>query len=253
MLVQPFQDVQAVYFDLDDTLCAYWDACKAGLRATFEACPIAGHSTEDVLLEWAAAFREFCPSLKGTPWYDVYLKEAGPTRTELMRRTLERLGVDSPGLPARLSHTYLMLRDAQLCLFPDALATLDALEGRYPLGLITNGPADLQRMEIETLGIAPRFKTILIEGELGFGKPEPEVFALAASAMGLEPGQLLFVGNSYVHDIRPAMDAAWRTAWVRRPSDVPPSVRGVEFKPEELPPGAPAPDAIVLDLRDLLA
>lgn len=28
--------VKAIYFDLDDTLCAYWDACKQGLRETFE-------------------------------------------------------------------------------------------------------------------------------------------------------------------------------------------------------------------------
>jgi FMN phosphatase YigB (HAD superfamily) len=63
---------------------------------------------------------------------------------------------------------------------------------------------------------------------------------------------VLFVGNSYGHDIRPAIAAGWRTAWIRRPSDVPPSVKGLESKPEELPTGAPKPNMIVTDLRDLL-
>ena len=31
----PFAEVRAVFFDLDDTLCGYWDACKIALRETF--------------------------------------------------------------------------------------------------------------------------------------------------------------------------------------------------------------------------
>ena len=31
-----FENIKVIYFDLDDTLCAYWHACKTGLQKTFE-------------------------------------------------------------------------------------------------------------------------------------------------------------------------------------------------------------------------
>ena len=161
-------------------------------------------------------------------------------------------GGDNADLAAHFRQRYLELRDRSLSLFPDAIELLDRIGPRLPLGLITNGPADLQRMEISTLQIEGRFAHIFIEGELGRGKPDPEVFSAASTAMGLEPQQILFVGNSYGHDIRPAIEAGWKTAWIRRPSDVPPSVRGVLALPEELPTGGATPDVIVTDLRDLI-
>jgi putative hydrolase of the HAD superfamily len=137
-------------------------------------------------------------------------------------------------------------------LFDDALEVLTLLKSRFPLGLITNGPADIQRMEIETLGIAHLFEHILIEGELGEGKPKPSVFRQAETLMNASPSEILMIGNSYGHDVRAAMEAGWKAIWVRRPSDIPPSADGFEPKPEELPEDAPAPDAIVNDLSTIL-
>jgi FMN phosphatase YigB (HAD superfamily) len=48
----------------------------------------------------------------------------------------------------------------------------------------------------------------------------------------------------------PAMEAGWRTAWVRRPTDVAPSSR--TGKPEARPEGSQPPDAETGDLTDLL-
>jgi putative hydrolase of the HAD superfamily len=244
--------IRAIYFDLDDTLCGYWDASKGGLRAAFEAHAPEGHTADGLLGHWATAFREFCPNLRQLGWYERYLKNSEAPRTELMRRALERASILDEDLAAKISHTYMVERDRRLALFDDAVELLDWLAARYPLGLITNGPADLQRMEIATLGIADRFQAIFIEGEMGFGKPAPEVFRLAEEAFHVTGREILFVGNSYHHDIAPAIAAGWRTAWIRRPSDVPPSAFGGTSKPEELPFGAPEPDWTVNDLRSLM-
>ncbi len=248
-----FSQVRAVYFDLDDTLCAYWDASKVALRKTFEAHPIAGQSTEEMVRHWAAAFRDFAPTLKQTGWYEGYLKSGAPTRLEQMRLTLMRVGIDNPSHAADLSQTYMRTRDEVLALFSDALDLLDYLKPNYPLGLITNGPADIQRQEVQTLNLEPYFEPrVFIEGELGEGKPLQSVFARAQQAAGVAPGEMLFVGNSYDHDINPAILAGWRTVWVRRDSDVPPSADlDKEPKPKEKPDGAPAPDWIIGDLWPL--
>lgn len=247
-----FQDVRAVYFDLDDTLCGYWDAAKAALRETFELHPIPGYTTDEMTLHWAAAFRVFGADLKASGWYEQYCRTGEPTRNEQMRLTLERVGIANETLTKALGDTYARIRDERLELFPDALEVLDTLrEKGYPMGLITNGPADIQRQEAQTLGIESYFNPILIEGEMGFGKPIPEVFARALAAHSLEPHQTLMVGNSYKHDILPAIEAGWRTAWIRKPSDIPPSATG-DAKPEELPAGSPAPDVEIRDLKEIL-
>lgn len=244
--------VKAIYFDLDDTLCAYWDACKQGLRETFAAVAVAGFSPAQVGDAWATAFREFCPHLRDLGFYEKYLVEGGHTRLEQMRRTLDLLGITDEALALRLANTYLVRRHDALKLFPDALSVLGTLRERYPLGLITNGPADVQREEIRLLELESHFSFVFIEGELGFGKPEPEVFRQAAEAAGCEPIELLFVGNSYKHDIAPAIAAGWKTAWIRRDSDVPPSASGVTEKPEQLPRGAPHPTLELGSLSELL-
>ena len=155
--------VRAIFFDLDDTLCGYWDAAKIGLLKAFAEAGPPGIDPETMVGHWAAAFREFAPTLKETGWYKTYLKSGEPTRTEQMRRTLLNAGIDDPAMARTLGDVYAAHRNDALELFPEALEVLDALRDRgYPLGLITNGPGDIQRQEIETLGIADRFDVILI-------------------------------------------------------------------------------------------
>ncbi|HRF58283.1 MAG TPA: HAD family hydrolase [Fimbriimonadaceae bacterium] len=241
--------VRVVFFDLDDTLCGYWEAAKVGLRKAFEEAGPSGIDAETMVRHWATAFREFAPTLKETGWYKTYLKTGEPTRTEQMRRTLLVAGIDDAAMARGLGDAYAEHRNDALELFPEALEVLEALRDRgYPLGLITNGPGDIQRQELETLGIEDRFSIILIEGEQGLGKPNPEVFLRAEERSGAKGAEILFVGNSYAHDIRPALAAGWRAIWVRRPTDVPPS----GSHPEERPADLPAPTAEVSDLREVL-
>ena len=247
-----FSNVRAIYFDLDDTLCAYWDASKVGLRKAFDAHPIANHNSEEMVRHWAAAFREFAPTLKKTGWYEGYLKSGDPTRLEQMRLTLKRAGIESLAHAQELSRAYMQARDQALALFADAEDLLQYLHPKYPLGLITNGPADIQRQEVETLNIGHYFKNIYIEGEMGEGKPLPSVFARAMDSVGCSAEQILFVGNSYDHDIAPAIKAGWRTVWIRRASDVPPSHDpDAPPKHKDAPEGSPEPDWVVSDLFEL--
>ncbi|MCB8932820.1 MAG: HAD family hydrolase [Fimbriimonadaceae bacterium] len=248
----PLGDVRAIYFDLDDTLCAYWDACKIGLRRAFEAHRPAGVGVEQMLSLWARAFRKFGPALKDSAWYPVYLKSGGPTRAEQMRLALAEGGIEDAALAERLGEAYGQARDEALALFDGVRGVLERLRKHYPLGVITNGPADVQRQELATLGIEEFFDHVFIEGEMGEGKPVPAVFERAREAVGCEPHQILFVGNSYGHDVRPALEAGWHAVWVRRASDVPPSADGDSPRPEEKPVDAPHPDAVIGDLRELL-
>ena len=243
--------VKAIYFDLDDTLCGYWDASKKGLREAFELNPIPGVSTDDAIAAWGGAFQGFSRDLKKIPdLYDAYLTSGAPTRTHQMRLTLEGLGQPSDEFAARLSQAYMERRDANLKLFPDAISVLDTLSQRFKIGLITNGPADIQNQEIDTTGIRNYLHAIFIEGEQRVGKPEKIVFDRAAAAMECDPEDLLMVGNSLHHDIRPAIEFGWATVWTHRATDVPPSSK--TGKPEPIPTEGPLPDLIVNHLSEIL-
>ncbi|MCW5935793.1 MAG: HAD family hydrolase [Fimbriimonadaceae bacterium] len=244
-----FSKVRAVFFDLDDTLCAYWDAAKGGLRAALDEVPVPNVTKETLLKTWSEEFRRFASELKTSHWYEIYLSQGGVTRTQLMNEVLLSLGIDDPELAWRLSDSYGRERNARLRLFPESIEVLTVLQRAYPLGMITNGPADIQRQQIATLGINDYFSHILIEGEFGKGKPDIAVMRRAEEMAGVEPHEMLFVGNSYAHDMVPAMDCGWKTFWIRRNSDVAPSSR--TGKPEEAPPGSRVPDAVADDLRAL--
>lgn len=243
---------RAVFFDLDDTLCGYWDASKAGLREAFSAHGPAGVDPEAMVRHWAEAYRTFAKEVKTDRWYPGYLKSGEPTRTEQMRQALELAGHPSPERAAQLSEAYAAARDRHLRLFPDAWEVLTTLKARVPLGLITNGPADIQRQEVATLGIAEFFDHFYIEGEFGVGKPHPSVFESAQAAVGVPAETVWMIGNSYGHDIAPALRAGWNAIWIRRPSDVPPSAKD-QSRPEERPEDSVAPTATVASLSEALA
>ncbi|MEQ1823434.1 MAG: HAD family hydrolase [Fimbriimonadaceae bacterium] len=246
-------NIRAVFFDLDDTLCGYWDASKLGMRRAFEQHGPPGFTPDEMISNWAATFREFSKGLKQTGWYPTYLKNGEPTRTEQMRLTLERIGINDSDLARKIGDTYAFERNANLKLFDDALDVLNALHPTHTMGLITNGPADIQRQEIETLGIEPYFPYVYIEGEMGIGKPRPEVFIRALVESGTGADEVVMVGNSYAHDILPAIEMGWATVWIRRDSDVPPSANGQTIKPESKPEGAPDPTATVGSLTEFLS
>lgn len=243
--------VKAIYFDLDDTLLGYWSASKAGLKRAFELFPVEGKTPDEMILAWGEVFKKFSPGLKDNEsLYQSYLTSGEETRTLQMRLTLEWVGVHSEEHAQKLSQAYMDQRDANLRLFDDAIAVLDLLKKRYPLGLITNGPADIQNQEIDTVGIRSYFSNIFIEGEMRIGKPYKEVFDRAATAVQCTPDELLMVGNSFGHDIKPAIEYGWATVWTRRDSDVPPSSKS--GLPEPIPTSGPMPTLIVGSLSEIV-
>ncbi len=245
------QAPKVVVFDLDDTLCGYWQAAKHGLKRAFEVHSETGKSADEMLALWADEFSGLVKELGQPRWYVKYCQSGETTRRELMKRVLARLDIRDAQLVQDMSDTYYIERHGALELFPESIEVLDALKGGFRLAMITNGPADIQRQEIETLQIGHYFDPILIEGEMGMGKPNPEVMSKLEKLTSAEGGEILMVGNSFGHDVKPAQAAGWRTAWIRRSTDVAPSSK--TGLPEELPPGAIPPDYTIADLRELYA
>jgi putative hydrolase of the HAD superfamily len=100
-------------------------------------------------------------------------------------------------------------------LIPETLEMLEALKGRYQLGLLSNfthPPA--AREIIDRLGLAPFLETILISGDLGYRKPTPLVFFQLTDRLGVKDNEILFIGDDPVADIAGAREAGLQPVWM---------------------------------------
>jgi len=84
--------------------------------------------------------------------------------------------------------------------FPDVADTLRALRVR---GLATSVVSDIHfdlRPEFAAAGLHDLIDSYVLSFEHGVQKPNPEIFRIAANSLGLEPHELLMVGDRASHD-----------------------------------------------------
>jgi putative hydrolase of the HAD superfamily len=110
-------------------------------------------------------------------------------------------------------------------LYPEAAAVLEALHGKYRLGVASNFDRRLYPV-LEHLGVRRFFEAIVISSELGVDKPDSRIFTAALSALDAAPGETLHAGDDPEQDWRAAEAAGLHVYRVERPA------RGLEALPE---------------------
>jgi len=161
-------------------------------------------------------------------------------RTEVCMGALRRLGRDDGVTAAAMARDYGALRDETLRPFPGAVEALAEFRRRgIRLAMITNGAGSYQRRKIARFELAPHFEAILVEGEVGYGKPDPRVFRRALGLLDVKPSDAWMVGDDLARDVAGAKSVGVRAVWV--------DARG-----RGLPADAAArPDRVVRSLAEL--
>jgi putative hydrolase of the HAD superfamily len=95
--------------------------------------------------------------------------------------------------------------------FPDVLPGLGRLRARYVLGSLSNGNADLGR-----IGLADAFKVSLNARSCGAAKPDRRCFDSLVAALGVEPHEVIYVGDDPLLDVEAARAAGLQTGWMTR-------------------------------------
>jgi len=107
---------------------------------------------------------------------------------------------------------------------PAAGPLLEALAGRYAIGILSNWPfaATIDRY-VDAMGWTPWIRAIVVSQRVGVIKPHGDIFAVAREALGSpRPKSILHVGDDWAADVVGAAAAGWRVAFVnRRPVDSP--------------------------------
>ena len=229
---------RAILVDLDDTILAAGQRPQVLLAIAQEfAAELSPHPPQAVADQLEAALTRF--------WSDPERHKVARFGIAAARRSVGRdaFAVLPPltrELADRFAAQFTAAREAMTVCFPGALEGLQALRDHgVRLALITNGSAATQRAKIARFELAGFFDHIQIEGEVGFGKPEPRAYHHAMAALGAQPHETWIVGDHLEWEVRTPQTLGLTAVWCDG------FARG-------LPPDAACtPDHIVVSLSEL--
>ena len=70
-------------------------------------------------------------------------------------------------------------------------------------------------MVLQEFGLDGLFSQIIESAVVGVRKPDPRIFTLGVEALGLNPSEVIVVGDSIDKDIIPATKAGCQTVWFK--------------------------------------
>ncbi len=253
-------EVRTIVLDLDDTLIVEESTAHASLELAAGQVPDLDPEQvrKAVLTEarrrWRAGpYATVCAELGIASWEGLWstfegchprlagLREWAPDyRRRTWQAALASLGVDEDEGARACADAYIAAQRRGHPLIEGTEPTVRALARDYRLGLLTNGPSDIQRLKLEATGLGDLFDAVVVSGEEGVAKPDPAVFTVVLDRLGGDPETTVMVGDSWDRDVVGAEAAGWRAVWISdgRPSPDPdrdvPSVRGVAELPDLL-------------------
>ena len=148
--------------------------------------------------------------------FELEYAAARSAQSESFRRRLTKrfLGTDDDlgAVEARAARYWAYPATA---LYPDVMPCLEALEGRFRLGVIANQPSSV-RSAMERDGLTRFFEVWGVSDDLGLQKPDPKLFSHVLYTAGVSPARSVMIGDRLDYDVRPAKAAGMRAVWVLR-------------------------------------
>ncbi len=222
--------IRVITFDLDDTL---WDVTPTLLRAeaaqnawlqahreqvtnSFDAAEM--RRLRMLIFEQHPDLKHHISDLRRQALYEIQL-HCGYTEEQA------RQGAEAA------FQEFLQVRH-QVEPYEQALDVLQALSERYVLGALTNGNADIFKLDI-----GEYFDFAFSAEEIGASKPLPDMFHASMKETGARGHEMVHVGDHPEHDVAGAQAVGMYTVWAN-------------YSGAEWPGNAPA-DEEVSDLEEL--
>ena len=207
---------EAVLFDLGYTLIHFEPEEEIVIQEVLRAAGVERSTAEiqaAIRAGYSAYYRDMATAtFPATEEYDRRVQAA------LHRAVLAHLNLDGEveseaydvALESRFS------RPGVLRPYPEVTEVLDRLiaEG-YRLGIVSNWSWNLRRRVVQ-VGLDGYMELIWGSAYAGCHKPHPGIFRQALEKMALSPGRVLYVGDSYQHDVVGARNAGLDVVLVDR-------------------------------------
>jgi putative hydrolase of the HAD superfamily len=195
--------IKAVIFDLDDTLYLERDYAFSGFRAVAEAFSDMLGEPDDSVAKMQTLFDS-------------------PHRHRVFNQLLEDCGQECDSSLLRSMVEVFRNHAPTIRLLPDANQAIVRLAPNYRLGLITDGPAVVQRAKLDALGLVARLDAIIVTDELDGDawKPDPTSYKNIAVALGVSPCECVYVADNPAKDFIAPNALEWLTVQIIRPQGV---------------------------------
>jgi len=220
---------QHIFFDLDHTI---WDFDKNAEEALHEL--FITHRLNDIGLASADVFIETYTENNHRLWREYHLgnitKQA--LREARFKQTFLDLGVQLEVIPSGFEDAYVQLCPTKTSLFPNAHETLEYLQSKYQLHLISNGFKESQDIKISGSGLDKYFTHIVISELVGVNKPDAAIFEHAVALAGTIKEESVMIGDSLEADVLGALNYG---------------MDAIYFNPFN----APKPDEVKMQITDL--
>lgn len=199
-----------IYFDLDDTLLDHKKAEKAGLIDVHEHFDIFGEHGSDDLIETYHHINKGLWEEYGRGEIDRHI-----LHRRRFEETFVELGVDTSMYEAA-GKQYMQYYRNHWEWIEGAREAYEAIAEQYPVGIITNGFAETQRLKIAQFELERTARHIVISEDVGVMKPHPKIFDHCTELAGENREDILYVGDSFTSDINGGAKAGWKVAWYTR-------------------------------------
>jgi putative hydrolase of the HAD superfamily len=212
-----------LFFDLDHTI---WDFDKNAEEALHELYSI--YELKELGLDSAELFIETYTRNNHKLWAEYHLGRI--TKDELrearFKQTFLQLGMNPEIIPVGFEDAYVQLCPTKTNLFEGAHETLQYLQPKYTLHLISNGFLESTTIKISGTGIGNYFENVIISELVGVNKPDKAIFEYAINLAGAAIEESLMIGDSLEADVYGAlnfgMDAIYFNPMnLPKPDDVP--------------------------------
>lgn len=204
------QTISAIFFDVDDTLYSTTVFAQLARQRAVEAMLEQGLKLpfEVVRRELGEVISEFTSNYPNH--FDKLLLRLPPESWAGTNRAL----LIAAGVMAYHA------TKSELRPFPDVLPFLKQVSQQTDirLGVITHGLEIKQAEKLLLLGVVPYLDPmgIFISDQVGISKPNPKLWLRACGRFGIDPREVMYVGDNPTQDVDPAVSLGMIAVRVRR-------------------------------------
>lgn len=201
-------EIQAVLFDLDNTLVDFMRMKRTASDAAARAMVAAGADFDfsadeagDIL------FGDYLADIEGDAVFANFLRAHHRQKLSLSQHHVDRI-------TAAAVNAYLKAKMLQTEPYSGVRRTLVHLTRKgLRLGVLTDAPRFKAYQRLESAGLVDFFEFVLTFTDSGERKPHQKTFRAALDLFGLPPQAVLMVGDWPEKDMAGAKAVGMRTAW----------------------------------------